>query len=86
MLHQFYIEKNNYVSSKQCRKSFLPKLMIGFKPYGVPRSMIEEVILQYDEYEVIRVLDYEGILQEQAAENEYLALLLPVFMKMHAKR
>ncbi|HTN68466.1 MAG: DUF134 domain-containing protein [Bacteroidaceae bacterium] len=54
---------------KQCRKIVSPPLMIGFKPYGVPRSMIEEVILQYDEYEVIRLLDYEGMLQEQAAEK-----------------
>ena len=54
---------------KQCRKIVSPPLMIGFKPYGVPRSMIEEVTLQYDEYEVIRLLDYEGLLQEHAAER-----------------
>ncbi|GAB1359786.1 hypothetical protein MASR1M31_15750 [Porphyromonadaceae bacterium] len=31
--------------------------------------MIEEVVLKYDEYEVIRLLDYEGMLQEEAAEK-----------------
>jgi len=54
---------------KQCRKIGSPPLMIGFKPFGVPRSEIEEIVLQYDEYEAIRLLDYEGMLQEQAAEK-----------------
>lgn len=54
---------------KQCRKIFSPPLMVGFKPFGVPRSEIEEIVLQYDEYEAIRLLDYEGMLQEQAAEK-----------------
>ena len=52
---------------KQCRKIFSPPLMVGFKPFGVPRSEIEEIVLQYDEYEAIRLLDYDGLMQEQAA-------------------
>jgi predicted DNA-binding protein (UPF0251 family) len=43
--------------------------MMGFKPFGVPCSKLEELVLQYDEYEAIRLLDYEGLLQEQAAEQ-----------------
>ena len=54
---------------KQCRKIVSPPLMVGFKPFGVPRSNSEEVILQYDEYEAIRLLDYEGLRQEEAAER-----------------
>ncbi|NCC99777.1 MAG: DUF134 domain-containing protein [Bacteroidia bacterium] len=54
---------------KQCRKIVSPPLMLGFKPFGIPRSMFEEVTLQYDEYESIRLLDYEGLLQEEAAEK-----------------
>jgi len=54
---------------KQCRKIVSPPLMSGFKPFGIPRSMIKEVILLYDEYESIRLLDYEGLLQEEAAEK-----------------
>jgi uncharacterized protein len=54
---------------KQFRKIDTPPLMIGFKPYGIPRSKLDEVILQYDEYESIRLLDYEGQLQEEAAEQ-----------------
>ena len=54
---------------KQCRRVVSPPLMVGFKPFGVPRSMVEEIVLKYDEYEVIRLLDYEGMLQEEAAEK-----------------
>jgi len=54
---------------KQCRKIVSPPLMSGFKPFGIPRSMAEGVTLQYDEYESIRLLDYEGLLQEEAAEK-----------------
>ena len=53
---------------KNCRRIVSPPLMTGFKPIGVPRSQIDDVILQYDEYEAIRLLDYEGLVQEEAAE------------------
>ncbi|HOH23255.1 MAG TPA: DUF134 domain-containing protein [Bacteroidales bacterium] len=54
---------------KQCRRIQSPPLMSGFKPFGIPRSLTGEVTLQYDEYEAIRLLDYEGLLQEEAAER-----------------
>jgi predicted DNA-binding protein (UPF0251 family) len=43
--------------------------MKGFKPFGIPRTELETVLLSYDEYETIRLLDYEGLMQEQAAER-----------------
>ncbi|MGB4655859.1 MAG: DUF134 domain-containing protein [Bacteroidales bacterium] len=54
---------------KQCRKIKSPPLMTGFKPFGIPRSVTGELALQYDEYEAIRLLDYEGLMQEEAAER-----------------
>ena len=54
---------------KQFRKIVSPPLMTGFKPFGIPRSQLEEVVLHYDEYEAVRLLDYEGLMQEQAAEK-----------------
>ena len=54
---------------KQNRKISNPPLMQGFKPFGIPRKMLKEVTLLYDEYETIRLLDYEGLRQEQAAEQ-----------------
>ena len=52
---------------KQNRKISNPPLMQGFKPYGIPRSKLSSVSLLYDEYEAIRLLDYEGLNQDQAA-------------------
>ena len=54
---------------KQFRKMVSPPLMKGYKPFGIPASVLETVILSYDEYEAIRLLDYEGLTQEQAAER-----------------
>lgn len=51
------------------RKILSPPLMQGFKPFGIPRSSLESIVLKYDEYESIRLLDYEGLVQEQAAER-----------------
>lgn len=54
---------------RQSRKVDAPPLMLGFKPFGIPAKELEKVILRIDEYETIRLLDYEGLLQEQAAER-----------------
>jgi uncharacterized protein len=43
--------------------------MLGYKPFGIPRRALESVSLLYDEYEAIRLLDYLGMNQEQAAEQ-----------------
>ncbi len=59
----------NMPRPKQFRKMVSPPLMQGFKPFGIPRSALESVILQYDEFETIRLLDYEGLNQEQASER-----------------
>jgi predicted DNA-binding protein (UPF0251 family) len=40
-----------------------------FKPYGIARLVVSSVSLQYDEYETIRLLDYEGMNQDQAAKQ-----------------
>ncbi|MEZ7868054.1 MAG: DUF134 domain-containing protein [Paludibacteraceae bacterium] len=52
---------------KQNRKISNPPLMQGFKPFGIPRRMLNSVTLLYDEYEAVRLLDYEGMNQDQAA-------------------
>jgi len=38
-----------------------------FKPRGIPTSELEEVVLSLDEYEAIRLADYEQLYQEEAA-------------------
>ena len=40
-----------------------------FKPRGIPVSMLDEVVLPVDEFEAIRLADYEGLYHEQASEK-----------------
>jgi predicted DNA-binding protein (UPF0251 family) len=54
---------------KNCRRvSFLPDSKY-FKPRGIPLDLLEEIILTVDECEAIRLADFEGLYQEQAAEK-----------------
>ncbi len=40
-----------------------------FKPRGIPMDMIEEVNLTLDELEAVRLADWEGLYQEDAAKK-----------------
>lgn len=40
-----------------------------FKPRGIPVSSLEEVVLSVDEFEAIRLADYDGLYQGEAAER-----------------
>ena len=40
-----------------------------FKPKGIPLDMLEEVNLTLDELEAIRLADWEGLYQEDAAKK-----------------
>lgn len=54
---------------KRKRMVTTPPMMEGFKPFGIPLTDIEPVILFYEEYEVIRLLDYLGMTQLEAARE-----------------
>jgi predicted DNA-binding protein (UPF0251 family) len=40
-----------------------------FKPAGIPQMELEEVPLTLDEFEAMRLADYEGLYQEEAAKR-----------------
>jgi predicted DNA-binding protein (UPF0251 family) len=46
-----------------------PPQVVLFKPQGIPAFMLEQVILTVDEYEAVRLIDYDGLDQEKAAER-----------------
>jgi len=50
------------------RKICQPPLMKGFKPYGIPLCNNETIRLTFEEYESIRLVNYDMLLQEKAAE------------------
>ena len=54
---------------KRCRRvSSLPDCLL-FKPAGVPASSLAEITLPVDEFEALRLADYEGLYQDAAAER-----------------
>ncbi len=54
---------------QRCRRiGALPTNSV-FKPAGIPGRDLEEVVLTVDEFEALRLADYEGLYQEQAAER-----------------
>lgn len=54
---------------KCCRKIGCTPDTTYFKPKGIPVSQIDEVSLNLDEFEAIRLADFEGLYQEAAADK-----------------
>ena len=40
----------------------------NFKPSGIPSTELEKIFLQLDEFEAVRLCDYDGLNQIQAGE------------------
>jgi uncharacterized protein len=68
---------------KRKRTITRPPLMEGFKPFGVPISDLEPVILFFEEYEALRLLDYEGMTQLQAAQE--MSVSRPTLTRIYEK-
>lgn len=65
------------------RKISLPPPMEGYKPFGLPMRDLESVILFYEEFEAIRLADYEILTQEEAAEK--MDISRPTFTRLYDK-
>ncbi len=52
---------------KKSRTVKYPPMAVYFKPQGIPLFHLQQVTLSLDEYEAIRLVDYEGHDQEEAA-------------------
>ncbi len=53
--------------SRKCRMIELPPVQRSFKPIGVPARNLEEINLTIDEFEAIRLADYEELEHAEAA-------------------
>ena len=55
--------------NRNCRRVSAPPSMIGFEPFGISkrRTLQDPVTLNYDEFESIKLLDYQNMTQEEAA-------------------
>jgi len=54
---------------KKCRCINCSPNSSYFKPKGIPLVQLEEVCLNMDEFEAIRLADYEGLYHDKAAEK-----------------
>lgn len=54
---------------QKSRKVCNPPKMQGYKPFGIAFCATEHIILQYDEYESIKLVNYDNISQEEAADR-----------------
>jgi predicted DNA-binding protein (UPF0251 family) len=57
--------------------------MEGYKPFGIPMRELEAVDLLYEEYEALRLADYENLTQEEAAKK--MNISRPTFTRLYDK-
>jgi len=60
-----------------------PPAMEGFKPFGVPMRELESIDLLFEEYEALRLADYENLTQEKAAKK--MNISRPTFTRLYDK-
>lgn len=58
-----------------------PPLMKGFKPFGLPSCKKERVIIKLEEYESIKLIDYDLLSQGKAAEQ--MNVSRPTFTRIY---
>ena len=63
------------------RKIKMFPLMEGFKPFGIPMREIESIDLLYEEFEALRLSDYENLTQAEAAEK--MNISRPTFTRLY---
>ena len=63
------------------RKIDSPPAMEGFKPFGIKMRHLDKVILFFEEYEAIRLIDYENMNQEAAASR--MNISRPTFTRVY---
>ncbi len=68
---------------KKSRKILNPPKMKGFKPFGMPLCKAEPVILKFEEYESIKLVNYDGLQQDQAAIQ--MNVSRPTFTRIYNK-
>lgn len=61
----------------------MPPRMEGFKPFGIPMRELESVGLMYEEYEALRLADYENLTHEEAAKR--MNISRPTFTRLYDK-
>ncbi|MBN2016972.1 MAG: DUF134 domain-containing protein [Candidatus Cloacimonetes bacterium] len=65
---------------RKIRRVSKPPLCSRFKPVGIPARLLQVVDLSVDEYEALRLADYEGLEHKEAAEK--MGISRPTFTRL----
>ena len=65
----------------KARKINNPPKMKGFRPFGMPSCVKASVRLKYEEYESIRLANYEMLSQDDAAQK--MNISRPTFTRIY---
>lgn len=65
------------------RKISEPPKMKGYKPFGIHCSELETINLSYEEFESVRLINYEKLSQEAAAYK--MEISRPTFTRLYNK-
>jgi predicted DNA-binding protein (UPF0251 family) len=57
--------------------------MEGFRPFGIAAVHLEPVILLFEEYEAMRLTDYNGLTQQESADQ--MNVSRPTFTRIYEK-
>ena len=66
---------------KRYRRISAPPSIKGYKPIGIPRKQIGETVILYEEYEALKLADYENLTQEEAAKR--MDISRPTFTRIY---
>ena len=70
-------------AARKCRNVMYPPQRLTFKPAGVPGNVLEEIALTVDEYEAIRLADYEELEHQEASQR--MNISRPTFTRLIKK-
>jgi len=65
---------------RKIRRVSKPPICSRFKPVGIPARLLDVVDLSVDEYEALRLADYEGLEHKEAAEK--MGISRPTFTRL----
>ena len=68
--------------NKRFRKVVSPPVLKGYKPIGLPVNEASVISILYEEYEALRLADYSGLKQIEAAE--LMNVSRPTFTRIYS--
>lgn len=66
---------------KKSRKIDKPPRMLGYKPFGIPACELKMLSLSLEEYESLRLVNYDGLSQDESAAR--MDVSRPTFTRIY---